>query len=344
MTKLYLSLFSLILSTAVFGVAKKPFKVGVLYWSDKIQGQVIMREGLEEMAKKINRNAKKAKKPEVLLESFTAGDGPAGIANQVLQFKSLVSKNPDIIIVQPTDNAALKEGLEEANKKGIPVIAYDQYIIGGKLESFITSNNYQAGHLDGEYIGSLYPDNYKIKLILVDYPHVSSTIERVDGFFDALKKEGQSFELLKKYQAVEPVSGKAAAESILKDFPEKNSVDVIFAINDGGGLSISEALEKANRTEIKMATVDGDPRSVEKIKDSKIIVIDSAQFCAEIGRQSIQTAYDLLLGKKIPRKILIPAFPITKQTLEFYPGWSGKIPQKFEKPWAKEDYWNNRIQ
>ncbi|MFT6070678.1 MAG: ribose transport system substrate-binding protein [Bacteriovoracaceae bacterium] len=308
-----------------------------------IEGQVIMRYGLEEKAKQINRDAIKKGLPTVRLIPRVAGDGVLGIENQVKQFYSLIKKKVDLIIVQPTDNAALTAPLKLANKKNIPVVSYDQFILGGKQVSFITSNNYQAGKLNAEYIASKFKNNYEIKLVLVEYPNVSSTIDRVDGFFDTLKKLNQKYKIIGTYKAVEPTSGIKAGGDILRDFPKKGSIDVIFTINDGGGLSIVDALSKAGRNEIMIATVDGDPLSVKNIKDKNLTVIDSAQFCAELGRQSILAAYSFLNGKKVSNKILVPSYPITNETIKNYSGWKAKIPPPFKKPWFPYDDWDNSI-
>lgn len=252
-------------------------------------------------------------------------------------------KQVDLIIVQPTDNAALVSPLLKANAKKIPVVAYDQYIVKGEIASYVTSNNYQAGFLAGEYLASLFENPYVMKVILVEYPKVSSTVERVDGFIDALNKEKQKFKIMANYEAVEPVSGKKAGADILWQFPNKNSIDAIFTVNDGGGLEIVSAISKALRSEIKIATVDGDPKSVQNLKKKKNTVIDSAQFCAEIGRQSMEVGWKILQGKRYPKKILVPTFPITQETVAKYPGWLGKIPASFEKPWKKGSLWSNEL-
>jgi ribose transport system substrate-binding protein len=317
------------------------YNVAVLYWSSNIEGQVAMRGGLEEQAKKINQNGP----DKINLISYVAGDGTNGVRNQIKQFYSVLSKKKkvDLIIIQPTDNAALTPPLQKANRLKIPVIAYDQYILDGELVSFLTSNNYQAGSLGGEYISKKFDNDYEIKLIIVEYPKVSSTIERVDGFIDTLKSSNQKYKILGHYNAVEPVSGLKAAKSIVKDFPRKGSIDVIFTVNDGGGLSIVKHLSENNRNEIMIATVDGDPQSVKNIRNKKLTVIDSAQFCAAIGRESINTGYRFLKGEKVSKKILIPTFPITKETLSMYPGWPGDIPKSFKKPWNKKSMWDNSL-
>jgi ribose transport system substrate-binding protein len=328
------------IATAQPDISIKPVRVGVLYWSMNIPGQVAMRKGLEAEAARINENAMSSNLRTVELLPRVAGDGPEGIERQITQMYEIISISPDVIIVQPTDNAALAEPLREANRKGIPVVAYDQYISGGSLASFITSDNRQAGYLDGEYIASHFSSDVALKLILVEYPHVSSTVERLNGFLDALRDHGQPYAILKTYKAVQPDEGRQAGMDILKDFPVPGSIDVIFTVNDGGGLSVVDVLAESGRNEIVIASVDGDPASVSNIKAQRLTYIDAAQFCGPLGAQAMKTGYAVATGHGVAKHILVPVFPITKQTLELYPGWLGPIPKSFRKPWtANEPVW-----
>jgi ribose transport system substrate-binding protein len=328
----------LLMGPSVAGRAfAQEYRVGVLYWSMNIPGQVEMRKGLEAEAARINSRALSSEGRGLALEARVAGDGEAGIENQVRQMGELVEARVDAIIVQPADNAALEGPLKEANKAGIPVIAYDQYISGGKLAAYRSSDNYQAGYLDGEYIASRLSPSSEIKLVLVEYPRVSSTVERVDGFLDALSGLARRYRILKSYQAVEPVSGAAAAADILRDFPGKGSVDAVFTVNDGGGLAVVAGLAAAGRAEILVATVDGDPASVANIAAGRLTVIDSAQFCGPLGAEAMRAAYAILRGEATPYHALVPVFPVTAETMRSYPGWAGPIPPAFFKPWPSKD-------
>ena len=322
----------------------KDFRIGVLYWSMNIPGQVAMRQGLEAQAEQINKYALSHDAPTVTLETRVAGDGEAGIEKQIRQMNELIGERVDMLIVQPTDNAALSNPLRAANKAGIPVVAYDQYISDGVLAAYRSSDNYQAGYLDGEYIAALFPGDKAIRLVLVEYPHVSSTVERVNGFLDALQQLQKRYKVLKTYSAVEPAGGRKAASEILLDFPERGSIDAIFTVNDGGGLAVVEGLHAAGRREILMATVDGDPASVENIRAKRLTVIDAAQFCGPLGAEAMRTAYALLNGEKPPYYALVPVFPITSKTMAVYPGWLGPIPSSFTKPWpSKSPVWLDKL-
>lgn len=309
------------------------WRIGVLYWSMNIPGQVAMRQGLEEEAAAINRQAMAEGSRSMKLLPYVAGDGPEGIERQILQMNELINMGVDLIIVQPTDNAALAAPLRQANARKIPVVAYDQYISGGKLAAYRSSDNYQAGYLDGEYIASRFSSDQIIRLILIEYPHVSSTVERVDGFLDALEDLGRRHRLLATYQAVEPVAGEKAGKAILIDFPDKNSVDVVFTVNDGGGLAVVEVLAAAGRDEIIVASIDGDPQAVDNIRAGRLTAIDAAQYCGPLGAEALKAAHALLKQVTPPFHALIPVFPITKQTLPMYSGWTGPIAEDFDKPW-----------
>lgn len=336
---------AMFLLLSCFLYASEAFKIGVLFWSETIEGQVAMKQGLENEAKILNTQALEKNGKTIQLIKHIAGDGEAGMEKQLEQFYELLSQDVDAIIVQPTDNAVLVPALLEANAKNIPVIAYDQYISQGELASFITSDNYQAGFLDGEYVSDKFRHKGELKIALVEYPYVSSTVQRVDGFIDALEKYDLNYTIVKRYQAVEPIAGKKVGEQILQDFPHKNSLDLIFTINDGGGVSLVQELINANRDDIAVATVDGDPQSVALLRDNKNIIINSAQFCGEMGAVALRVTYDKLLGKNIAKHILLPVFPITQETQNLYHGWLAPIPKSFQKPWQSiHTHWENSLE
>ncbi|MBO9668608.1 MAG: substrate-binding domain-containing protein, partial [Bdellovibrio sp.] len=287
----------------------------------KIEGQVAMRKGFDELALQFNKENKG--KDSITIVPYVAGEGRKGILNQVSQMQEALKSKPDAIVIQPTDNSALAEGLQAANAQKIPVIAYDQYIVNGELTAFLTSANYHGGRDNGDYLETLFKKDDNIRIAVFEYPAVSSTTERVDGFFDALRAKGRKFQVVGRYQAVDPDSGKEAVKKFLKDFPAKNSVDVVFTVNDGGGLSVVKELYAAKRTEIKHFTFDGDPLSVDNIKAGRLTVIDSAQFCGELGRETFRALSSVLRGQKVERKIRVPTFPITTKSVADYPGWMG---------------------
>lgn len=312
----------------------------MLYWSENIPGQVAMRRGLEAEAARLN-----AERMTITLIPHVAGDGEQGRARQVDQMHALLDDPTlDALIVQPSDTVALTAPLLRANALGVPVVAYDQYIHGGQLAAFVTSDNAQAGRLAGEYVAHRFADDRTIQLVLVEYPAVSSTVDRLDAFLGALKSARQPHRIAASYVAVEPVAGREAGAAILRDFPNKGSVDVVFTVNDGGGLAVADVLARAGRDEVMFATIDGDPASVESIERGGLIAVDAAQFCGPMGAAALRAAHHILRGEPVGEHQLIPTFPVTRETLARYPGWMGPLPEAFELPWrSKTPLWTPEL-
>ena len=309
--------------------AATPYTIGVVYWSMNIAGQVAMRRGLEQAA------AQGVGGRPVKLLPHVGGDGEAGVRNQVAAMARLRAARPDAIIVQPIDSAALARPVQEANAAGIPVVAYDQYVLKGKLACYLTSDNALAGRLDGEWLAHRFRDRTParpLRLAIVEYPYVSSTVERVEGMRDALDQAGTNYRVVGRYEAVEPVGGAAAARRLLREHPP-GTLDAVFCVNDGGGLAVARAFMRAGRKDVVFATIDGDPAAVDLIRRGGPIGIDTAQFCGPLGAESLRWTGKLLRGERVPRQVLLTVFPVTRESVRAYPGWMGPIPAVIRKPW-----------
>jgi ribose transport system substrate-binding protein len=309
-----------------------PYDVGVVYWSMNIAGQVAMRRGLELAAAEYGARPGERR---VRLMPEVGGDGEPGVLRQRAAMARLTAKRPDALILQPIDSAALSEAVEHANAAHLPVVAFDQYVLRGRLAVYLTSDNTLAGRLDGEYLAYRFRDRTAarpLRLALVEYPYVSSTVERVEGLQDALQASGVPYRIVARYEAVEPKGGAEAGRRLVAAHPP-GSLDAVFCVNDGGGLGVLAALERAKRKDVVMATIDGDPRAVAAIRRGGPIGIDTAQFCGPLGGESMRWTYRLLRGERVPRQVLLTVFPITRESLPAYPGWMGPVPARIRKPW-----------
>ncbi len=314
----------------------KDIDVHVFYWSSRIEAQVAMRRGLEEEIKKHNTSGGRT----INLIPHIAGEGRLGVSNQIHQLESAIESNPDALIVQPTDISTVSRSIQDAGAKKIPVFTFDQFVLNAKVQSYVASDNYQAGWNNGIYVESLFPKGQEIKIVVFEYPRVSAVINRIDGFFDALRSRNRKFVVLKRYDSVDPISAADTVASMLKEFPKKRSIDLIFTVNDGAGNTVVEKLWNKGRKEILHATIDGDPVAIGNIKDHRLTVIDSAQFCAEMGREIARQLIDYFSAKPVISKLLIPTFPVTKETVSQFKGWLSvpvAPPKSFSDPRMSEE-------
>lgn len=326
------AIFVALAVTLATGAAPAPYDVGVVYWSSHIPAQVAMRHGVEQAAAQLG--ARPGARP-VRLRQAVGGEGDAGVQRQITEMGALVERHPDAVILQPIDSAALSPSVQQANAAGIPVVAYDQYVLKGKLACYLTSDNTLAGRLDGEYLAYRFRTrtaNKPLRLVVVEYPYVSSTVERVEGLLDALEASRVPYRIVARYEAIETTGGRVVGRRIAQSHPP-GSLDAVFCVNDGGGLAVKDELERAHRRDLVLATIDGDPRSVDDIRHGGLIAVDTAQFCGPLGAESMRWTYRLLEGERVPREVLLTVFPITRENAAAYPGWMGPIPARIRKPW-----------
>ncbi|HID22636.1 MAG TPA: sugar ABC transporter substrate-binding protein, partial [Planctomycetaceae bacterium] len=163
--------------------------------------------------------------------SLLENDAGYDIARQTAAIEDFLNQGVDLILLNPVDSKAIVRAVELANERGVPVICVDVKAEGGKLATFIASDNEKLGMLTGEYIAKRLGG--KGKVAIIGHPFVSSGLHRQIG----LKK------VLAKYPAIEIVAeqpcqgdrtkANEVAENILLAHPD---VDAIWAINDPSAL------------------------------------------------------------------------------------------------------------
>ena len=73
---------------------------------------------------------------------------------QVQQIDSLVAEGIDLLIVAPNQIQTISPAIDRAYDKGIPVIVFERKTSSQKYTAFISADNYEMGHVMGEYVAS----------------------------------------------------------------------------------------------------------------------------------------------------------------------------------------------
>jgi ribose transport system substrate-binding protein len=240
------------------------------------------------------------------------------LAKQTSQIENFITKKVDLILLNAVDSKGIAGAVAQAKSAGIPVVAVDVNAEGG-VDATITSDNYQAGKLAGEYV--VKELGGKGKIAIIDGPPVSAVTDRIKGFEEAIK--ASDIEVVAK-QNGEGSREKAltVAENILEANP-KGSLDAIFAINDPEALGVEIAQEQAGRKdEFFIVGVDGAPEAVEAMKkDGSTIAATSAQHPDEIVKKAIEIGQKIKDGESVDDLIKVPVDLVTQDNVDSYKGW-----------------------
>ncbi len=255
---------------------------------------VTLKEGAE----------KEAKKAGVQLKTVDAQDDSA---KQVNDIEDLIQQGVDVLLVNPTDSAAISSAIESANSANIPVITVDRSAEGGKVVSHIASDNVKGGQMAGDYIAK----QLKGKGNVVELEGISGSSaarERGEGFHKAVDKEKGIKIVAKQTASFDRAKGLNVMENILQG---NKKVDAVFAHNDEMALGALQALEAAGLKDVVVVGFDATDDAQKAIKEGKMAAT-VAQKPDMIGSEAVQTAVKVNKDEKVEKFVPVDLDLITK--------------------------------
>ncbi|KKI88425.1 ribose ABC transporter ATP-binding protein [Bacillus sp. SA1-12] len=266
---------------------------------------VAMGKGVEEAGKELGA--------EVLVES-----AEYDLAKQTSHIENFITKKVDVILLNAVDTKGIAAAVQQAKDAGIPVIAVDTNAEGG-VDATVTSDNYQAGKLAGEYVVEQL--NGKGNIVIIDGPPVSAVTDRIQGFEDVIKESGIKV-VAKQNGEGNREKALSVMESILQANPS-GAIDAVFAINDPEAIGVEIASEQAGRKdEFFIVGVDGAPEATEAMaKEGSSIMATSAQSPSEMVKKAVEIGMKVKKGEEVEELIKVPVELVTQDTLNSYKGW-----------------------
>jgi ribose transport system substrate-binding protein len=224
----------------------------------------------------------------------TAGEFDLG--KQTAQIEDFISRKVDAIVVCPVDSRGIGAAIKKANDANIPVFTADIAAQEGAVVCHIASDNAAGGRKAGEYLAKILEG--KGNVAIIDQPTVTSVLDRVQGFKEAITK----FPGIKIVADVngEGVRDKAlqVASDILQAHPNLNG---IFGINDDSALGALDAVQQFDRKSISIVGYDATPPAVDAITKDTPLKADVIQYPKIIGKTTIEKVKQFFSGATVPK-------------------------------------------
>ena len=241
------------------------------------------------------------------------------VSRQITQIEDLIAQNIDGIFLNPAEAEGIIPALDQLKEAGIPIINFDTEVADlSYVDSYVGSDNYNAGKVVGEDLVKKHPEGGKI--IVIDSPTMNSVTDRVNGFLDAI--EGKGFEIVAQQD------GKGNLEvsmGIAEDlFQAHSDVIAAFGGNDPTALGILAAANAAGLEDIMIYGVDGSPDFKVVLADEDSLLEGSgAQSPVTIAKDSVDVMYKFLAGEEVDDRYPVDTFMITRDNLDQYgvDGW-----------------------
>jgi inositol transport system substrate-binding protein len=246
---------------------------------------------------------------------FQFSDANNDIQKQLDQADIFISKKVDALIIVPVDSAGVIPAVQKANAAKIPVICLGIKASGGDFV-FVGSQNYDAGHMQGELFAKLLPRNANV-LYLAGTAGLDHSRDRRIGFNDALKEAGRTDVTILADMDGDYVrdKGMKITEDWIQTFPQ---FDGIVAANDQMALGAVEALKGANRINgVLVSGIDGTAEAIQSVKDGFMIqtVLQNAPGQAGAALEVIQK---IAAGQSVEKEVFVPFESIVKENVARY--------------------------
>ena len=249
---------------------------------------VSLKHGAEEEAKAQGLN----------LVVVDAQDDPA---KQIASIEDLIQKKVNVILVNPTDSAAVVSAVKAANAAGIPVVTLDRSVEGGEVVAHIASDNVAGGEMAANFLKEKLAGKGKV-VELEGIPGASAARERGQGFHNVIDKEAGIKVAAKQPADFDRARGMSVMENILQG---QKDVAGVFAHNDEMALGALQALESAGLKDVVVVGFDATDDAVAAVKAGRMAAT-VAQKPELIGKAGVDTAKKIIDGASVEKNIPVP--------------------------------------
>ncbi|WP_227370561.1 ribose ABC transporter substrate-binding protein RbsB [Halomonas sp. M20] len=247
-------------------------------------------------------------KAEELGHELIVLDSGNDAARELSNVEDALSRDIDLLMMNPTDSDAAASGVRTANARNVPVITLDRSANSGNVAAHIASDNVAGGKLAGEHVVEQLGGKGKV-VQLEGVPGASATRDRGEGFTNAIE-DAENVELVASQPAnFNRTEGLNVMENLLQAHPE---IDAVFAQNDEMALGAQRALAASGKENVLLVGFDGTDAGIQAVEDGKMAAT-VAQQPARIGELGVSTADKLLKGESVEDNIPVPLKLITAE-------------------------------
>jgi ribose transport system substrate-binding protein len=267
----------------------------------------------------MQRGAEDAAKKHSVTLLVQAAEREVDVEKQMQIIENLIQREVNVLCITPSGSKEIVPAIVKANKANIPVLIVDTRVdstslneAGGKITTFIGSDNFDGGRIAGEYIIDALDGKGEIA-ILEGIPGHETGDARMNGFHKALKDKSGIKIVTSQTANWERNLGFNVFQNILQSYP---TIKALFSCNDVMALGAIEAIAAAGKTgQIIVVGFDAIGDAREAIRTGRMDG-SVAQHPYDMGRLAIENAKKIIDGQEIPTYIPVKIDLITKENLE----------------------------
>jgi len=166
-------------------------------------------------------------------------------ATQIGQIENFVSSKCDLIMIHPSDAAAVEDAAKQARDAGIKVMCWDDPMTNTDGNWVLNNTNLgiEIGEAAGEFIAEHYTEDNKAQIAMINYPQTTILLEREEGILQGLENTAAGkYEVISSQAGLDANQAQTAMETILQRYPD---CKIVTGIGSGAMIGSDEAFQIA---------------------------------------------------------------------------------------------------
>jgi ribose transport system substrate-binding protein len=270
-----------------------------------------------------------------LVQTNANGDAQQQVNDAI----NLLSQGVSALVLNPIDSKAIIPAVQKANQMGVPVFTLDRGSDGGKVTSFVASDNVALGRTGAKWIADQLKARYgspKGNVVdLIGLVGTTAATDREKGFSDEIAKYPDIKVVARQEGAFDQEKSLNAMTDILQKFPQ---IDAVFGANDDNTVGAEKAIDNAgrykplgDRQHILVIGADGTAQALSAIRAGKQDATIS-QNPIQMAAKSLSFIADYIAKKPVPATYAWPTLLIDKSNIDSdavknYGLWSEQVSQ-----------------
>ncbi|CAB3752951.1 sugar ABC transporter substrate-binding protein [Paraburkholderia solisilvae] len=270
-----------------------------------------------------------------LVQTNANGDAQQQVNDAI----NLLSQGVSALVLNPIDSKAIIPAVQKANQMGVPVFTLDRGSDGGKVTSFVASDNVALGATGAKWIADQLKARYgspKGNVVdLIGLVGTTAATDREKGFSDEIAKYPDIKVVARQEGGFDQEKSLNAMTNILQKFPQ---IDAVFGANDDNTVGAEKAIDNAGRYKplgdkehIMVIGADGTAQALSAIRAGKQDATIS-QNPIQMAAKSLSFISDYIAKKDVPANYAWPTLLIDKANIDSdevkkYGLWSLEVSQ-----------------
>ena len=242
---------------------------------------------------------------------YTADNEPD---RQVAQIKEAIALGIDGIILDPSSNEGIAEGIRDARTAGVPVVTLHELVsTQNECVSFVGSDFADGGMKKMKQVMTDFPGGGNFAIIYGIIGH-SAQVDISKGYFLAMKGYENKYRIVRDGDGGWDTEGALALAS--EWFSSGGQIDAVICNNDAMAMGVLQAAIAAGRAgKIKIYGLDAQSDVLTAIKNGTIRATVFTDYDTE-ARVAVEVIGKVMKGEFVKSRYIIPMTLITDKNVD----------------------------